>query len=348
MLFSRGTFAQFPRLLQEGIDPVIHLLLQANNTALIHHWLGRGTKVAFISSFPRSGNTWMRYMLTDVLLQMKGVETTTSLPVKPDNLIAEYCRNSMTRRIARCPQWAQEPSLAFVKTHASFSRLRKTFVCNGEAVDGKNGSPTWDCKAIYLYRSPEDALVSLHHVKHHDRYSHSRSRLTIDAFCLKESEAWVENIRSYIRAADNGHPVFFISYEEMLESPSVVLTQLLQWLGAPHGNQMVQRAVSNMKFCNLQALERQENKNPYPADENALFFRRGRSGSGRSELQESTLQEIRRRTASLVGEAEQRRLKQIPPQLADGKVVLNLAGAQAPLRNGEAKEAEISLRLQRS
>lgn len=122
----------------------------------------------------------------------------------------------------------------------------------------------------------------------------------------------------------------------MLEKPVIVLTQLLHWLAIANDGPIVERAVSNMRFCNLQAREKQENKTLYPADENALFFRRGRSGSGRSELQESTLREIQERTAPLLNEANQRLIKQaleFPPPPAK---VENQPDSKAPHQNGHA------------
>jgi len=163
----------------------------------------------------------------------------------------------------------------------------------------------------------------------------------------------MENITSYMRAADDGFPVFFVSYEQMLEKPAIVLTHLLRWLDVQHDSQIVQRAVSNMRFCNMQAMEKQENKTPYPADENALFFRRGCSGSGRADLQESTLREIQERTAPLLKEANHRQMIQSSELPSPATAVLNQSDTQAPYRNkevtrnGEVKETEISSRLQR-
>ena len=127
LLLQRSTFDQFPRLLHEGIDPIVHLLLQANNTAIINQWLNKGATVSFISSFPRSGNTWMRFLLSDVLLQKHNVKTTTNLPVDPNDLIPYLNGNSIVRRLPRCPDWAAKPSMAFVKTHVLFQQLEQVF-----------------------------------------------------------------------------------------------------------------------------------------------------------------------------------------------------------------------------
>jgi hypothetical protein len=319
-------------------------LLEANNTALINRWLNKGTKVAFISSFPRSGNTWMRFMLADILLQLHGVETTTDLPVHPDDLIAILECDSIVHHLRRCPNWALEPPLAFVKTHFAFTRLEHIFSGNdsqGSRVRTGDPAPFRDCKAMFLYRAPEDALVSYYHLEADHRGKAIRGP---DDFCRKGLSGWVENVTSYVRAADKGFPVFFVPYEQLLEKPVIVLTNFLHWLGVQHDSQIVPRAVSNMRFCNLQAREKQENNTPYPVDENALFFRRGRTGSGRSELQESTLREIHERTASLLNEANHRQMKQSSELLAPAMVVPNPSGAGAPPRNGEAREPKISPR----
>jgi hypothetical protein len=100
-----------------------------------------------------------------------------------------------------------------------------------------------------------------------------------------------------------------------------------------------------MRFCNLQAMEKQENKTLHPVDENALFFRRGRSGSGCTELQESTLREIQERTASLMSEANHQRTRQSSVLFAPAPALPNLPDARAPHLNGEAREPKPSLRL---
>lgn len=300
-----STLKQWPRLLHQGIDPILLLLIQASNTAIISRWLNRGSKVVFLSSFPRSGNTWMRFMLSDVVLQTHGVETSTQLPVHPDNLIAEFSTNCIARRLARCPAWAFETSLAFVKTHSCFERVEQ-IISSGET---KDHSTARDARVVYVYRAPEDALVSLYHLRIRDSFSHSRAIHNLDDFCLVELDGWLKNITSYLRAADSGFPVFFMNYEAMLEDPAATLGEMLRWLELPDETQMAQRAVNNMQFAKLQAMEIQANKSRAPGHEKKLFFRRGGPGSGQAELSQSTLDEIRRQTKACLDEANSRRFR---------------------------------------
>jgi hypothetical protein len=289
--------------------------------AIINRWLENDTKVVFLASYPRSGNTWMRFMLCDIVLQMHGVETTTQLPVDADDLIPEFRCNSIANRLSRCPAWAQEPPTAFIKTHSDFLRVKQNF-------SGKSTIPGRDWRVIYVYRSPEDALVSLYHWRRSSKecktagqsgqvvsyFPHkaggSDPASGIDAYCRAEIPTWMDHMSSYFRAADRGFPVFFVSYESMLQKPDAILGEMLRWLDVPHDGEMIERAVSNMQFAKLQKMERQEQTTADTGSGNEFFFRRGRSGAGRTELQESTLQEIGQRTAALVEEARQRSLKQ--------------------------------------
>jgi hypothetical protein len=306
LILKPSTLRQWQRVFYQGTDPLVLLLLQANNTALINHWLNRGTRVVFLSSFPRSGNTWMRFMLSDVLLQMQGVETTTQLPVHPDNLVPEFTANSILRRRTRCPGWAYETSLAFIKTHCLFERVEEVLACGGRQRSGLQR----DCRVVYVYRAPEDALVSLYHLTHRDVYSQQRARHTIDEFCRVVISDWVKSMSSYLQAADEGFPTFFLSYERLSESPVKALADMLHWLDVPNENQIAGRAVANMQFAKLQAMEIKANESRSVSHKKKLFFRRGGPGSGSVELKTSTLQEIRAQAEPWLQEAESRRIKQ--------------------------------------
>ena len=199
-----------------------------------------------------------------------------------------------------------------------------------------------NCKVVYIYRSPEDALVSLYHLNCPDVYARNRARLGIDAFCRKEVSGWVKNISSYLRAADDGFPVFFVSYERMLEKPAIILGDLLHWLGLEHDSKMAQRAVFNMQFAKLQAMEIERNKTRSPGTERKLFFRRGATGSGQDQLQESTLREISQQTDSLSREADLRLPKQSSAHPEPAIVVGSPPEAKASIQNGKAIRNEES------
>jgi hypothetical protein len=196
----------------------------------------------------------------------------------------------------------------FVKTHESFPQLQARFD-GALSRPGAGGSapfpPFCRCKHLYLYRSPEDALVSLFHLYDHTPYLKAKTAAGIDAFCRAWLPLWTNNLDSYLRAAEEGFPVLFVPYELLLQYPAEILGHLLRWLGARYDGPTVERAVSNMQFSKLQAVEARS-----LADEEAFFFRRGCKGAGRAELQESTMRLIEEGTAPLMERANARVLTQ--------------------------------------
>src|SRR6185312_9518707 len=108
------------------------------------------------------------------------------------------------------------------------------------------------CRHLYLYRSPEDALVSLyHHVLRENfpgAWTKARRRPEINDFCRKALPGWFEHLSGYLAAAEEGVPVRFASYERLLAEPASVLGETLHWMGVPHSDSMLKRADLNMQF----------------------------------------------------------------------------------------------------
>ena len=291
LVFRARNIREIPRLLREGPKPVINLIVQAHNTMAINRLLRENWQLNFVSSFPRSGNTWVRHLLADVFLQCHGMETATELPIHPDKIIPDFYCHWIARRDVTIPM----PGV-FVKSHETFQQLQSKF----------GALPAFRaCKHIYLYRSPEDALVSLFH--YHDKQKHLKSKAAggIDAFCRKWLPSWEENLASYLGAAEEGYQVLFVPYELLLQYPVELLSSLLRWLGARNDGVIVERAISNMQFSKLQAAETRN-----CVSEEAFFFRKGCKGAGRTELQAATMEVIQERTAKLTERANARVLAQ--------------------------------------
>jgi hypothetical protein len=340
LLFKASNFRHLPRLLREGPSPLLRLAIQAHNTAEIMRLLRQGQPLHFVSSFPRSGNTWMRYLLADVFLQNHGVPTATELPVHPDKLVPDFYCHWIARRAV-----ANLPPIVMVKTHDTFPQLQERFG-RVRLRPGSGASaavaPFAACKHVYLYRSPEDALVSLFH--YHDCQKHLKSKAAagIDAFCLAFLSSWEDNLASYLRAEEEGFPVLFVPYELLLQYPTEILSRLLRWLGARHDGATVERAVSNMQFSKLQAVEARL------FNDEAFFFRRGRNGSGSAELQPSTLAVIQERTSKLMERANARVLIQhslpgVPPSPKTARILRDAA-----FRNRQTKRLPPVAKLQQT
>jgi hypothetical protein len=299
-----------PRLLAEGIAPVRQVmrlkLIEAHNMREIKNLLGEGVPITFITSYPRSGNTWMRYLLSDVFLQIHGHDTDTKLAVHPDEIIADFYRS----RVAERNTAVRTPGV-LLKSHDSFEELQARFW-------GKRDrrAPSFQrCRHLYLYRSPEDALVSLYHYILRENLAGDgatrRGRSDIDAFCRQSLPGWIEHLSGYLAAAEDGVPIYFASYEQLLADPITVLGRTLQWMGVPHSGSMLKRAAMNMQFQKLKSTDARDIGN------------HGCSGAGSIQLKASTIEFIRASTAQLVERANRR----AGPRSADGEFT---PGAELP------------------
>jgi hypothetical protein len=286
LLAKPATLAQLPRLLVEGYAPARRMFVQAHNGREIARLLSQGQQVTFVSSFARSGNTWVRYLLSDVFLQNHGVETATELAVHPDEIIPDFYCEMVARRNTAVPT----PGL-LVKSHALFGHLQRQF---GNPVAQPPGG---NCRHLYIYRTPEDALVSFYHLQLREKYVKSRAGFDIDVFCLETIPEWIAHVSSYLAACQSNATVFFASYDQLLQNPEAVLGEILGWLDVRHTPSVVVRAVENMRFGNLRALEARDSADKPPV------FRVGVNGSGSKELKAATVSEIRRRTDDLLAQA---------------------------------------------
>jgi hypothetical protein len=328
LLAKPATLAQLPRLLVEGYAPVRRMFVQAHNGREIGRLLSQGQPVTFVSSFARSGNTWVRYLLSDVFLQNHGVETATELAVHPDEIIPDFYCEMVARRNTAVPT----PGL-LVKTHDLFGHLQRQF---GNPVAQ---APGGNCRHLYIYRTPEDALVSFFHLQLREKYVKGRAGLDIDAFCLDTTKEWIAHVSSYLAASQSGAAVFFASYDQLLQNPEAVLVEMLGWLGVQHTSSAAVRAVQNMRFGNLQALEARDSADKPPV------FRRGCNGSGSKELKAATVAEIRGRTDHLLAQAGECVARQRAKRGEGSKAMNSEAAAAAPTRNGHADMREATFRV---
>lgn len=293
-MFQRRTLKEFPRLFREGWPPAKRLLIQAFNVSRITRLLRSDASVYFISSFPRSGNTWLRYLLADVHLQKIGHETTTDLPI--EKLIPDFYRNPITARAVR-------HGVIHIKTHELYYQLQQTLFGAGSETSARLFRRS---RHIYIYRSAEDSLVSLYHYYKRDKALAHLTDCGIEKFCFERISDWEDHVLSYLRARADGAAVFFVSYESLLKHPVEILSNLLRWHEVQHHQGMVHHAVTNMQFDNLRALEAHIDK-----QKALFFFRSGVAGSAKTELSPETIAAIQKRTGALFRQLRECDLHQI-------------------------------------
>lgn len=268
------------RRVMRAVKSRVRPSIAARNVIEMSRLVRSGERLVFVSSYPRSGNTWIRYILSDCFLRAAGIETTTDLPVHPDSIIPALNSNLIVER----DPIVVEHGL-FVKTHDRIDELTDLF--GAKAINR--------ARFVFVFRSPADFLVSYYHF--HLRYPHLVRHAAdgIDSFCLTHVFEWVAHTTTYLDARRTDPDRFHvIGYESLLSEPVVILEGLIHWLDLKIDGDNIERAVRNTEFGKLQAQEATQ-----PQNSEEFFFRKGRSGSGREELLPSTNEEIDRRTEAV-------------------------------------------------
>ncbi len=250
-------------------------------------------RIVWIASYPKSGNTWVRAFLHEMVRRPGGGFDINRMAETAGNeaAIANYRaidpRPWMTwtpKEVARVRLAAQAAFAArqsgnvFCKTHLAVLRVGEWPTINMEVTAG----------AVYIVRNPLDIAPSY--------ADHQGVPLdaAIDLMNLENHQTpptqthvpelmgtWSQNVESWTRHAHRG--VHVMRYEDMLRSPADVFTRLAVFLGLDASGSRIRDAVRAVSFANLR---RQEDRNGFAErpEPQKRFFRAGRSGTWKREL----------------------------------------------------------------
>jgi aryl sulfotransferase len=262
----------------------------------------QGGLFGWLVSYPKSGNTWMRIMLTS--LRQGGVPIDIAEPIdshilnrgefeehfgveSSDLTQAEMdaARPELHRAIAR----ASKDPLILRKVHD-----RCWFTSSGERAF----PPEVSRGAVYIVRDPRDVAVSLAHFYGMDleaavglmgdsarTIARSSFRLT---FQLSQPlGSWSEHVAGWLD--DAAMPLLPIRYEDMLADSARELEKVARFLGLPL--EACAQAAAASTFSTLRGQEDQRGfRERMPATKR--FFRQGRSGEGKEKLPTPLLERI--------------------------------------------------------
>ncbi len=203
----------------------------STDTGLKSGWLSD----AFVVSHPKSGRTWLRFMLGRYIADLRGEERSP----------AEY--TSSVFRDAR-----EFPRIAFVHDHSSCHQEFR-FAADELPADKSFYS---DSKVLLLTRDPRDVLVSY--------YMHCTQRDPIFAGSLSEfvrdSMFGIEKIVRFMNlwaGGENAARAFMLlRYEDLMLDAESALRSAVCFLGLPVDEEGIARAVDYSRLENMKKLER--------------------------------------------------------------------------------------------
>ena len=269
-------------------------------------------RTLWLASFPKSGNTWMRMMISALAVPEGGEldindppelggMATSSLTFDYHTLVdssllthdeIDRLRPSFHAAEASAARTldddAATPELArprFVKTHDAYTRLPD----GAPLLAGRQGADG----AVLIVRDPRDVAPSLANhgalgldgciTAMADPAYALRGELDRGANQLRQQlRGWSGFIESWLAQTDL--PTIVVRYEDMLTDPAAALGQVMDLAGDPKPVEALARAVALTQFAQLQRQEAEAGFRERWPEAKTGFFRRGEAGAWKDEL----------------------------------------------------------------
>jgi sulfotransferase family protein len=187
----------------------------------------------FIVSYPRSGNTWTRFLIANLLHPDKAVTFANIEELIPD---AEAQSSRYMKRV---------PSPRVIKSHQYFDHRYR--------------------KVIYIVRDPRDVVVSYYQFAR--KYRSVQDGSSLESFVSdfvrgRLSSAswgtWGENVSTWTAARHGQESFLLLRYEDLIAGATIELKRLAQFLGIDVTLQHLLDAVNRSSADRMRDLEKSQ------------------------------------------------------------------------------------------
>jgi len=223
----------------------------------------------FVISYPKSGNTWARFLIANLI---HPVEPATFANI--DRLIPEA--EELTKR-----QLDRVPRPRIMKTHQYFD-------------------PRYP-RVIYIVRDPRDVVVSEYHFFRKRRWI--EDNFPIEQFVgrflsgkTSDYGSWEENVGGWIATRHSNSGFLLLRYEDMLAETVDTLTRIASFLGVHATPDQLKLAVERSSADQMRKLERSASSDASSVTRigrgDIPFVRAARAGGWKDSLPESSVAEM--------------------------------------------------------
>ncbi len=252
-------------------------------------------RIVWIASYPRSGNTWVRYFLLCLLQGLRRepvpdinrlyrFSTWDALNVWWAERIGKPLEQASKAEVAAGRATVQAtiasagPQLSFVKTHNAWASVGGHATINAAVT----------AAAIYLVRNPLDIAVSSAaylNIPQDDAIARL-NQAGYETYNMKGGVyelygSWQENLLSWVDR--KRPPVLALRYEDLLEAPEAAFARLAAFVGMKADAATLRQAIAAASFARLEGQEARDGFIERP-DSARQFFRSGASGQWRDAL----------------------------------------------------------------
>lgn len=213
----------------------------------------------FLVSFPKSGNTWLRFIIANLITSDELVTLQNIDQIVPDVYSSAHLVNAMS-------------SKRFIKTHHAF----------------------FDCYplSIYIYRDYRDAMVSnFHYFKNRRNFKGDFSEFLNSEVAFNDFGTWQFHLTSaFNQKVRSPNSILILRYEDLLAKPGDEIQKIIDFSGI-HPKRSIEQVVKLCSFYNLK-----ENENMHSGKYKKItgenFFRNGTSNQWKNYFSRNDLDNL--------------------------------------------------------
>ena len=266
-----------------------------------------GRTIVWLASYPKSGNTWLRALLTALIEAPQALDLDYLLGT-PD----AYDRHALDDHAgidsSEFSLAELRPYLAgFVRELAADARPPRFIKTHSGYGDGTLFPADASAGAICVVRHPQDVAPSLAHHEN-STLDAAIARMADPAALIdhtpgrgssvvaQELGSWSGNVAGWLEQQEI--PLLLVRYEDLLDDAVCQLGRIAAFLGLGTTPALLQAAVDACAIERLREAERRSGFAEAPRADRS-FFRHGRTGSGKAALTPAQRQSISRTHGSL-------------------------------------------------
>jgi hypothetical protein len=245
-------------------------------------------KILWVASYPKSGNTWIRFLLANLLCG----------PINNSQQI-DHIIPDMHHPIEK--YYAFEEVL-HLKTHWKYDKISSL---NFKTIG-----------AIYIYRNPLDVIAS--HINYWGLTDDmSKKNLFIEQFINSygapkwiafDAGTWIENIKSWV-LQQKDFPYLILRYEDIQINPYEAVLKMCKFLCLDKKEPEISMAIKQSSFENLRSMEEKELSEHVNGffltvqdrkDSQYRFINKGKIGNFRQLLSDEQIKRVVSRFSSIM------------------------------------------------
>lgn len=257
--------------------------------------------IVWLASYPKSGNTWLRAFLANLIANRPTPVPLAELP----NYGKLEADPELYSQIAGRPSTEMDfDALCALRpqVHAAIARAapRTVFVKTHSMAGVHDGvpllTPQVSAGAICVVRNPLDVAISM---AHHfaisldeaiqylgdERAASENSALFVSEFL----GSWSAHVKSW--ADMEGPRILVLRYEDLIEKPAKAFGKVARLVGIDGDRARIERAVAHASFDSLARMERRDRFVEVPI-RGQRFFRAGRINQWREALSREQVQHV--------------------------------------------------------